>query len=80
MHWPRFAVLDRVMQDGFSFSCEGTLAGGHLVEHQSEGEDVGARVERLAAHLLGRHVSRRAQLHARAGECGFSWVEEPGFS
>ena len=72
-------MLDGVADDGLRFAGEGTLAGGHLVEHQAEGEDVGARVQRLAAHLLGRHVSCRAQLHAGAGEGGLLRVV-PGFS
>ena len=67
----RLAVLNGIVQDSLGLAGEGALAGGHLVQHQAEGEDVGARVERLAAYLLGRHVSRRAQLHAGAGEVGF---------
>ena len=45
---------------------ERRLAGGELVEHDAEREDVGARVERFAARLLGRHVRRRAEDHAHA--------------
>ena len=48
---------------------EGDLAGEALVEHHAHGPDVGARVDVLAAAgLLGRHVKRRAQHHAGAGE------------
>ena len=43
----------------------GVDAGEHLVEHDAEREDVGAVVERLSRDLLGRHVARRAQQHAR---------------
>ena len=32
----------------------------HLVEHDAERVDVGARVDRLRAHLLGRHVAELA--------------------
>jgi hypothetical protein len=40
----------------------------HLVEHDPEREDVRAAVERLALHLLRRHVLRRAEhLGLRAG-------------
>ena len=36
-------------------------AGEHLVEHAAEREDVGAVSDRLAAHLLRRHVADRAE-------------------
>ena len=36
-----------------------------LVEQHAEGEHVGARVDRLPVDLLGRHVRRRANQHAR---------------
>ena len=39
-------------------------AGRELVGHDAEGEDVGARVDRLPAQLLGRHVAGRAELRA----------------
>ena len=37
----------------------------HLVEHAAECPDVRALVDRLAPHLLGRHVRGRADDHAR---------------
>ena len=40
-------------------------AGRHLVEHDAEREQVGARVELPAARLLGRHVRHRAQRRPR---------------
>jgi len=40
-------------------------AGQHLVEHDSEGEEIGAMVRRGAAHLLRRHVPDRAEESAR---------------
>ena len=39
---------------------ERTPAGGHLVEHAAEREEVGARVDLDAGGLLRRHVGRRA--------------------
>ncbi|MEZ4364862.1 MAG: hypothetical protein R2939_01080 [Kofleriaceae bacterium] len=44
------------------------LAGEHLVEDEAEREDVGAVIDRVGHHLLGRHVVRRAHHHALAGE------------
>ena len=46
-------------------AVEEPLAGEHLEEHDAEGPDVGALVDRLAARLLGRHVGGRAEDHAR---------------
>ena len=39
----------------------------HLEEHDAEGPDVGALVDRLAARLLGRHVGRGAEDQAGRG-------------
>ena len=44
----------------------GSVAGGHLVEHRAEREEVGARVGQLAARLLGRHVGDRADVEPAA--------------
>src|ERR1043166_6024834 len=43
---------------------ECALAAEHLVEDAAEGEDVGARVDLLAAQLLRRDVADRAHDHA----------------
>jgi hypothetical protein len=51
-----------------SASCcraERADAGEHLVEEHAEREHVGARVDRLALRLLGRHVPGRAPRLAR---------------
>ena len=46
----------------------GTSSGCHLVQDDAERKQVGAGIERLAPHLLRRHVSHRAQRRARTGE------------
>src|SRR4029077_18308710 len=47
---------------------EGGTAGDHLVEDDTQGPDVGARVDLLAADLLGRHVAGGADGGAVAGQ------------
>jgi len=53
----------------------------HAVERRPEAVDVGARIERLAAHLLGRHVIRRAEhllaRRDRRGLVGLAQLREP---
>ena len=49
---------------------EGALAGKHLVQDRSEGEDVAPPVRRLAFDLFGRHVAERAHHDARLGAGG----------
>jgi hypothetical protein len=44
----------------------GRLPVDHLEEHDAEGEEVGARVDRLSRRLLRRHVRQRAEHHALA--------------
>jgi hypothetical protein len=53
-------------------TLERTPAGEHLVEDAAAGEDVGALVGALSAHLFGRHVAHRAEDGAFAGAalCG----------
>jgi len=59
---------DRAHGIGGSLAMKGALAGNHLVENCTEGEDVGAGVDGNAAHLLGRHISCGS--HDDAGLCG----------
>ncbi len=58
---PGIAVQDGVEDDGLGVPLEGPVAGGHLVEHRAEREEVRARVGRQPARLLGRHVVDRAE-------------------
>ena len=45
---------------------EGHATRDHLVQHDTERVDVRARVDRFALAVLGRHVARRADDHARS--------------
>src|SRR5688500_19630966 len=47
--------------------CEQLPPGEHLVEQAPHREDVGPAVHALARHLLGRHVSERAEDDAGGG-------------
>ena len=71
---------DRRERLGARRALERALAGGHLVEDRTEGELVGAEVDRLAARLLGRHVADGAHHRSRArGAVGMS-VPSDGWS
>ena len=43
---------------------ERTPAGQHLVEHDAEGPDIGAAIDRAPAGLFRRHIGGRAEDHA----------------
>ncbi len=60
------ALLDLRERVEIVFHAEEALAGGQLPEHDAEREDVGATVDRLAAHLLRRHVRELALERAGA--------------
>ena len=65
----RFAIEDAVEDHRRRVAGETLPAGRHLVEHDAEREQVGARIEILAARLLGRHVGDGADGGAdHAGE------------
>ena len=61
----RCAVEDRVEDHRRGAADERLAAGDHLVQDHAEREDVGARVDVLAARLLGRHVGHGADGRAR---------------
>ena len=66
-------ALERVSAGSRSSSRRGVALEGrppveHLVEHRAEREDVGAVVDRLAAHLLRRHVADGAE-HGAGRRC-----------
>ena len=66
----RLLVQDGVEHVDHRRAVERHLARQHLEEHRRQGEEIGARVERLPAHLLRRHVVRRADDGAGLGEAG----------
>jgi hypothetical protein len=69
----RFQVRDLrnvVLQDrghGFSrgVTTKSPAPGHHLIQNGAERKHVGTRIDRLAAHLLRRHVAHCAHHHAR---------------
>ncbi len=61
-------VEDGLQGVGVRAASKGGLAGEHLVEHASQGEEIGARVDRLPPRLLGRHVADGADHLAGLGE------------
>src|SRR5580704_16642135 len=63
----------RSVQNGFEDHTAGIAskwhgAGTHLVENGAKREQVSARFQFLATHLLWRHISDSAQRRARTGE------------
>ena len=61
-------VQDGIQRGYHIVSGKGLLPGRHLVEHYPEGKKIAARIERLAAGLLRRHVNSRAGNDAHSGE------------
>ena len=69
--WPRIdelALGDPLEHLVRVLALERQLADGELVEHDADGEHVGAEVERPALDVLGRHVRRRAEQLAGHGQ------------
>ena len=61
----RVVFQDRGHGLGRGVAAESAHPGKHFVEHRTKCKDVAARIGGLAAHLLRRHVARRAHHHAR---------------
>ena len=68
-HWG--LVQNRIKQNRCGITAKRNLARGHLIQHGSEGKQIGASVKLLTSRLLGRHISRRAYRCAGAGEVLF---------
>jgi hypothetical protein len=66
----RIVVQDRRHRLGGRVAPERPSSGEHLVQHDAEGEQIGARVDGLPAHLLGSHVANRTEDDAVAGDRG----------
>ena len=59
-------------------SRERALARNHFVQDATQAENVGARIDRIAAHLFRRHVRRRAQYNAGCRDHGHGRVVGSG--
>ena len=64
----RRAVEDRFEDDRRCRSGERQGASRHLIEHDAERKQIGARVQLFAARLLGRHIRDGSHGRARTGE------------
>ena len=60
----RIAVED----DSLVSPRNGIVPGRHLIQHRTEGEQIGARIQLFRAHLLRRHVGDGAHRRARTGQ------------
>src|SRR6267378_7849378 len=61
-------VKNRIEHGRRRFPAKGKLSGGHLVKHDAEREEIGARIQILAESLFGGHVGNGAKRGARTGE------------
>lgn len=57
----RRAIQNRVEDQSRAVTVKGHRPGCHLVQHNAEREQIGAGVEVLRPHLLGRHVRHRSE-------------------
>ena len=66
--WGQDLNVAHLLQGGeVALTKEEALAGDHLVQADSHGEDVGAAVQGQAPHLLGRHIAELALEDASLG-------------
>ena len=61
-----------IVNRGFAFSFEQTVAGGDFIKNYTQTEDIGAMIQRLSHRLLGRHVLDCAHDTARLRSIGMS--------
>ncbi len=62
------AIQDGVEDHAGSVAAKGREPGSHFVEDDAEGEKIGAGIEVLAPHLLGRHVGDGAEGRSGTGK------------
>jgi hypothetical protein len=70
-HRRRLSIQNRRNQARLRFALESLSTGEHLVQHCTEGKDVGPRIGVLPLELLGRHVLERAEDRSVAGQFGW---------
>src|SRR5271165_880346 len=66
--WGRQVTQDCLAQLVYGVAAEGPASSRHFVEHEPEGEQVGAGVQLLAPHLLRRHVCRSTGVYAEPAD------------
>src|SRR6266478_915617 len=62
------SIENRVVDYRHGLARKSPLAGRHLVQDQSEGEKVGARVQLLLSHLLRGHIAGGPCSRSRASQ------------
>src|SRR5712691_7893724 len=65
-HW--WTLQNGIEDQRRSIAPKWQRSRAHLVQHCPEGEQIGASIQFLAPHLLGRHIRHRAQRRTGAGE------------
>ena len=77
IEWLRILVNDGADDRGRRTSSEGASSSEHFVQHGPKGENIGARIGRLALGLLRRHIRRRAHDGARLVMTSMASVSSP---